>query len=541
MPNRPTQLDERVLTFLPRLWAVAPEFATYAGAEGWDDQLPDPHPDAIERRAEVYTALLDEARAAAAELGTGRHDVESFEARLALWRYSALELRNWERNPDALSGLGGLLFHMLLRQRTDADRHFSNLAARCRAVPGYLEAFRARLLQPDRLWVDTALRISRSMGPLFDALVPSGKEAGASPSTLEQLSEAGRTAKAAADDHRRWLEALTDAETSEGQWLLSDQSYGRLLELKQLELSIDEVDAIGQEQLELRLSQRNRLEPPQDDPPSSFGGAMEGVRKIVAESRAFLSQGEFATFPEGEELVVRETPSFLRPIIPFAALLSAGILDEVQRSVYLVSEPADGDLSELRAARIGGVAVHEGYPGHHLQLSASNRRSSLLRARIVGSLGAGGEAALGTDLVEGWAHYCEEQMQHLGFGCLPGADWVLRNDQVWRAVRILVDVRMCRGLMSPEEAVGMLVEHAGLSRPSAEAEVRRYTSNPTYQLCYLIGKEKLEQLKKDLLRDWQDEGSERRFHDLVLEAGCIPVEMLRRFEQEERENPEGSC
>jgi len=71
--------------------------------------------------------------------------------------------------------------------------------------------------------------------------------------------------------------------------------------------------------------------------------------------------------------------------------------------------------------------------------------------------------------------------------------------------------------------------------------VRRYTSNPTYQLCYLIGKLKLEQLKSDLLLEWGESGSERRFHDTVLEAGCIPVEMLRSFVEEEREIARGSC
>ena len=132
-------------------------------------------------------------------------------------------------------------------------------------------------------------------------------------------------------------------------------------------------------------------------------------------------------------------------------------------------------------------------------------------------------------------------MQDEGFGCMDGSRWVLRNDQVWRAARILIDVRMCRGKMSTQEATKMLQECAGLSELSAQAEVRRYTSNPTYQLCYLIGKLKLEQLKGDLLTQWGSNGSERRFHDAVLDAGCIPVEMLRSFVEEEREIPGGSC
>jgi len=536
-----SQLEEHVRSVLPKLWDLAPELATSAGAVGRDHLLPEPSLAALEARAEVYETLLSGAQVASSRLGVGSNDVAVFAARIALFRFAAFDLRNWQHNPDAFSTLGGLLFSMLLKQRGSADEHFTNVAARCAAIPAYLDTFRARLGKPDRLWVDTATRITGSMGALFSAMLPSAVEAGAGPATLDALAQASQSAAAAADDHRRWLEALTNAETVEGHWLLSEEHYARLLELKHLHLSIDEVEAIGHEQLALRIAQRDAHEPPSGPAPATFEEAIQGVRSVVEDSLRFVRSTEFATFPKDEELVLRETPSFLRPIIPFAALLSPGPLEAVQRSFYLVSEPADGDLSELRLARITGVAVHEGYPGHHLQLSAANQRTSLLRARIVGAPGLDGEAALGTDLVEGWAHYVEEKMQDQGFGCLPGAAWVLRNDQVWRAVRILVDVQMCRGRMDPSTAVGMLMEHAGLSKPSAEAEVRRYTSNPSYQLCYLIGKLKLEQLKADLLERWGDKGSERRFHDVVLEAGCIPVEMLRAFSEEEREIPGGSC
>ncbi|MEE2827950.1 MAG: DUF885 domain-containing protein, partial [Myxococcota bacterium] len=541
MVQKEAMLEAQVRAFLPQIWEEAPDLATVCGAHAWDSRLPRPDADSAARRSELYGALLTEVEEHRSASLHARHDIEVFEARLAAWRYAALELKLWKRNPDALSGLGSLLFTMLIHRPEDPDTHFAAVAARCRAIPDYLETFRGRLDLPERIWVDTAVRVCRSTGPLFDALLPSAQAAGAAGSTLDDLADAADTARRASDDHRRWLEALSDAETMEGGWLLSDQAYGHLLDLKLLDLTIEEVEEIGREQLAMRVAQRDQHQPPSGPPPASFAQALERVGQIVSESRRFVLDRQFAAIPSKEELVIQATPSFLRPVIPFAALLSSGPLESVQRSVYLVSEPADGDLSELRPARIGGVAVHEGYPGHHLQLTTANQTCSLLRSRFIGSPGCNGEAALGVDLIEGWAHYCEEQMQEAGYGCLPGAAWVLRNDQVWRAVRILVDVGMCRGRMSPEEAVGLLVEQAGLSRPGAEAEVRRYTSNPTYQLCYLIGKEKLSALRRELLQTWGQEGSPRRFHDLVLAAGCIPVEMLRRFEREERENPGGSC
>jgi len=541
MTRPQAQLEEAILSALPNLWNLAPELATRAGAVGWDHLLPDPSVTALEARADAYQQLIELAQHTSSRLQVGQADVAVLQARVALWKFAAFELRNWERNPDAFSDLGGLLFSMLLRQGPDKDLHFRNLAERCRAIPSYLVNFRQRLVRPDRLWVDTAERITASMDSLFSAMVPSAVEAGVSEATLQLLDSASREALAAANDHRRWLAALTDAETVSDRWLLSEDDYSQLLELKHLGLTIDQVEDIGREQLALRTSQRDEHTRPTGPPPANFKEALAGIRSVVDDSQDFVRSNHFASFPHKEELVLQETPSFLRPIIPFAALLSAGPLAPMQRSFYLVSDPADGNLNELRLARITGVAVHEGYPGHHLQLSAANERCSLLRARIVSAPGLAGEAELGTDLVEGWAHYVEEKMQDEGFGCMDGSRWVLRNDQVWRAARILIDVRMCRGKMSTQEATEMLQECAGLSELSAQAEVRRYTSNPTYQLCYLIGKLKLEQLKDDLLTQWGPNGSERRFHDAVLDAGCIPVEMLRSFVEEEREILGGSC
>jgi uncharacterized protein (DUF885 family) len=79
-----------------------------------------------------------------------------------------------------------------------------------------------------------------------------------------------------------------------------------------------------------------------------------------------------------------------------------------------------------------------------------------------------------------------------------------------------------------------LVLHTGMAPAAAAAEVNRYTRYPGYQLCYLIGKLKLEQLKADLELAWKDSWSLRRFHHLVFSAGRVPVDMLRRFESEQR-------
>jgi len=505
---------------------------------GYDHLLPEPSREALLERLDYCRNFARELQEAQPQSLADTHDVLAFEARFEAWRYATEDLQSWQRNPDPMSDLGGLLFQVVATPGGDPGARYRSVAARCSTIPSFLETYRNRLEKPDRLWVQLSTAVAGAMPALFDNLAQAARAAGAETDVVDAVAESARNARDATDDHRRWLEALTDAETSADSWLLDEGQYTGLLERKCLELDVDEVEEIGWKQLELRRAQRDSHRKPHSTPPTDFATALALVRDIATRSREFVLEQGIATLPAGEELAVEPTPAFLQPMIPFAALLSSSCFAEIQRSLYLVSEPAENNYSDFRPERITGVAVHEGYPGHHLQLSSANRLASPLRSLQLSAIPLDGAGALGVDLVEGWAHYCEELMLDRGFGDCDEARWCLRNDQVWRAVRIILDVRLCRGLSTPEQAVEMLSSHTGMSHAAATAEVNRYTRNPGYQLCYLIGKLKLERLKSDLEQTWQGSWSLQRFHDLVLSAGRVPVEMLRRFEREQREQAE---
>jgi uncharacterized protein (DUF885 family) len=106
------------------------------------------------------------------------------------------------------------------------------------------------------------------------------------------------------------------------------------------------------------------------------------------------------------------------------------------------------------------------------------------------------------------------------------------NDMIWRAVRIIVDVKLSRGEMSFEEAVEMLVKETGMSREGATGEVKRYTMTPSYALSYLIGKHLIQKLKQELKQKMGDKFDEKSFHDTITANGYLPISMLRKaFDQ----------
>jgi uncharacterized protein (DUF885 family) len=105
----------------------------------------------------------------------------------------------------------------------------------------------------------------------------------------------------------------------------------------------------------------------------------------------------------------------------------------------------------------------------------------------------------------------------------------MHTDAIWRACRIILDVRMHRGELTPQEATDFLVEHTAFERSVASAEVRRYTYTPGYQLSYLLGKVLILGLREDERRRRGADFSLRAFHDTLLRNGSLPISFHRRL------------
>jgi len=181
----------------------------------------------------------------------------------------------------------------------------------------------------------------------------------------------------------------------------------------------------------------------------------------------------------------------------------------------------DGDPRAMREhnwASISNTSIHEAYPGHHQQLTAALERPTLSRLLV--------EAP---EFVEGWGMYSELLMREHGFDATPEHRVALATDAIWRACRIILDIRLHRGEIGVDAAIDFLVEQTGFERPNAAAEVNRYTSTPTYQLSYLLGRQLILRLRADEQARLGDAFSLRRFHDGLLWSGSLPVSFHRRL------------
>ena len=106
----------------------------------------------------------------------------------------------------------------------------------------------------------------------------------------------------------------------------------------------------------------------------------------------------------------------------------------------------------------------------------------------------------------------------------------MHTDAIWRACRIILDVRMHRGELSRRGGDRLPGRaHAASSAPNAAAEVQWYTYRPTYPLSYLLGRTLLLGLRADEQRRLGDAFSLKAFHDTLLRNGSLPVSFHRRL------------
>ncbi len=529
-------------SFVDKMLEESPVAATQFGDHRFDGHLADATPEALRRRE---TLLCD------AEQELAAMDVSGFGPDAAVdhavvtrlvrvFRREIDPLRSHEREPGQVLDecLGGV-FLLLIRDFAPFPVRMRAILGRLREVPRVLAEARRNLVPESvpLVWAEMALESAQQGRALFALLVP--LLALRTPWLLPQAVAAGRRAAKAVDEYAAFLRAEI-VPRARGEFAIGKTLFEEMLRDQHLlDLSADELLATGHRlfdetlrsmdelarKLDPARTARQILDEAKDRHPGAKG-LLEAYRHEVARARAFVIEREIATIPEGESLRVEPTPAYLRGVLPYAAYMMPGILDKKQEGVFVVTPVSRGATEKARNQKLRGhnyaklpiTALHEGYPGHHLQLVWANRTATLPRKLA---------SALSSLFIEGWAFYCEELMEQLGFLDDPVQPLARRKDQLWRAARIILDVSLHTRGMTVDEAVAFLVDKVGLEPGDALAEVRRYTQSPTQPMTYLMGK--LEILKLvAAYKERHPEASMREMHDAILACGSLPPKLLRQ-------------
>ena len=534
-PDADARFDRTVQRWFTDRFELEPDRATNLGLHDHDASLPSGSRDHIDRLIEFHSAAIREMeRFDAAELSADRsldRDLLIHEARLILHELS--ERRSWAGATHAAQRIGDALFPLMVHDFAPLPERLESAAGRLEAIPGFLAETRRRVEEPVRLWVEVDMESTAALPLFLDSILAAAGAEHVGDALTGRLETAVGHARAALAEHGDWLRADA-APRATADWRTGPEQFEELLALRALEAGADEILAVGHEILAAEISARDAvcteidptLDPLEvadvvkDDHPATFAEALDAYRESMDRARTFVVEHELAGCPQHDTLRVVETPVYLRPTHPFAAYYEPAPFDPEPTGIYIVTPPETaGMMREHNYASISNTSVHEAYPGHHLQLATAVENPS--RVRLMADSAA--------EFAEGWAFYCERLMKELGFDDTPRHRYIQHTDAIWRACRIILDIRLHRGEIGTEEAVDFLVERTGFERPAAIAEVKRYTSSPTYQLSYLYGRHMIDELRRRVQRTMGPAFTPRFFHDTLLRGGTLPVSFARRL------------
>jgi uncharacterized protein (DUF885 family) len=560
--------DDRLAAFfkayLDEEFKRRPLEATQLGDHRFDDRLDDLSAKAQEAWVEHTRKTLTDLdkRIDVRKLSRGGqidHDILKQHLTRTLWL--AENTRPFEDDPRTYNDYLSESVYLLLTQSTlPKTDNLRNAAARMALLPGVVAAAKANLRNPPRVFVETAIRQNRGAIAFYEGGV--FELAGETPQLSEMKAPAAK-AVAALKEYQKFLEDDL-LPRAKGEWRLGKDRFARKLELE-LDAGLTAEDVRREAEAELERVERemyvvarqlwSRAYPSKALPPDDAAGRRATIQEVFAQLnkehgraedlvadaktaveqiKRFIRDNDILHLPEPDRCRVIEMPEFQRGNT-VAYLNQAPPLDSKAASYYAISPPSrDWDarraatyLEEYNRHMLQILTIHEGYPGHYVQLEYSNRHPSLIRRVLFSGVFA-----------EGWAVYTEQMMLDQGYG---KGDLALRLNQLkWyqrTVANAILDYRMHCTAMTDEEAMTFLTQRAYQTEAEAVGKVIRAKQSSCQLSTYFVGRTAFYRLRQQIQRDLGDKFELGRYHEAVLDHGTLPVKYLPELVRERLTRP----
>jgi uncharacterized protein (DUF885 family) len=245
---------------------------------------------------------------------------------------------------------------------------------------------------------------------------------------------------------------------------------------------------------------------------------LAAARDAVTRAEAVAPQW-FGQLPS-QPCEVRPVPGTASDSTPIGFYMSPA-LDGSRPGVYFANT---GRAEQRPRFASEVIAFHEVVPGHHMQLSLAQERTDLPMLRRLISINA---------YTEGWGLYTERLADEMGLYSDDLARLGMVVQDLLRAARLVVDTGLHEFGWSRQRALDYLLTHTTLSQLEAASEIDRYISIPGQALSYLVGRLEIERIRAAASGRLGDAFDIRRFHDVLLRHGALPLSTLDTLVAEE--------
>lgn len=565
--------DERIAALTRAYFAEMPEMATYFGAPAdlapeADARLNDRSPEADAARRARMETLLAELKAIDEEaLDHRRRLIRDI---LATQLDSALAPARVVKYGEIFGVYGSWFSPYAVMQNSGPTIDVPNLlqAQQRVSTPAEAEAYLARIgaYGPmidgvvEKMRADAALGatppdfiLTKAQNVLAEFMKPPASDNVLATSLKKKLADAGVSgadafAARAVDivetgiypANRRLSAYLGELEATAshdaGVWRLPNGNalyQAMIRQMTDTDLTADEIHQIGLDEVARITADMDAILRAQGYSQGSVGERMtslakeerfyypntdEGRAEILADIKKQLDQVNalapkwFGVLPK-YAVEVRRVPEFSQDSAP-GGYYDSPALDGSRPGIYWINLR---DTAVWPKFAVATLTYHESVPGHHLQTAIALGQDAPLMLTVLYSNAYG----------EGWALYCEALAKEMGlYDSDPFGDLGRLQDELHRAIRLVVDTGMHAKKWSREQAIDYMVKTEGAELSEAESEIERYAVWPAQALGYKIGMLRIEALRKRAMEELGSSFDIRAFHDEVLRDGAVPLPIL---------------
>ena len=463
--------------------------------------------------------------------------------------------QQWAWNPQVYNDTASYaLYGLVARDFAPFEERFPSIVSRMEKLPSFLEAAREQIdvARVPKIHAETVARQNAGIMAIVEGLIePQVAESGLDRTRYDAAKAA---LEVALGKHQAWLDDVV-VPGAEGEFRLGAEKYAaKMAYALQTDMSVAELKARAEQAYSdtraqmlavslkigdcAKIEARNTAAREQAviecgleksyENRASRDGLEDAARATLAQAIEFTREKAFVRPMDGPVQIIT-MPEFWQGNA-VAYLDSPPPLQRDLPAYYAVSPIPDGwsdeqatnFLKEYNISMLHLLSIHEGVPGHALQLDHANKHPSLLRA----VLGSG-------PFVEGWAVYSERVMAEEGY--LGGMEteqgrFFLLNGLKFRLraiINTLLDIKIHTEGMTRDEAMNLMMQGGFQQEREAAGKWTRANLGSIQLLSYFTGYSEHVALREEAKERWGDEFSLRRYHDAVLSFGSPPAKYAR--------------
>ena len=548
-----TKLNEIFEQYLATVQMYDPERATRMGLHGADSVLTQRNQERVDKelsafknlRAKLHEIKKDPMYAAL------QVDYDVMDHILEVDIYEMEHLDLLKHRPQYYLEPIFSVYQLLSKDFDEYSTRAANALSRVSHYPQILDQAERNLSHPPKIWVEQALKqTDDAINGIPDFIPLFRGYTRYDPVLKTQVDEAMDKVKTALLRYRDFLrnDILPN---SDGEFISGDYTYGFYLErwhslditpgaalkyakksykaaLKDLDTEALSIDAMVAKEQGWKgvLDKLPREHPPLNDILKVFQEEMD---------RAYQHFDEYkiVEFPK-QRLLIKRTPSFMTGVFPYAYYSESFTLDEARGSELYITLPSVKTPPDIREkilasgfnyAQIELLTAFDIMPGMHLRSYAANENRSRIR-----------KISNQPMVTNGWACYAELLAEEMGYYSSYWSRFLRIYVYALRSGRAYVDVSLHTGKMSYDEAVKFFQDNLYMSKGQAQNEVLRISLAPTESLSYILGMDKILEMRKYYRRTEEKYFDLRQFHTSFLRQGKIPMSdidaELRRLKKE---------